>query len=253
MLVELYTKILPSSCHKKTLSRRQWQSEKMIFPVILLAFATSVHSQLVGDEQLEVHPPLSWKRCSSAGNCETVPAAITMDANWRWIHNASGYDNCYSWNQWEPRICSEVDKCTANCAYEGVAYAHSSGLSTSGDRLTQKFYTYADFSYSVNSRVFLLETEEKYQTFTLMDNELAFDVDLSTVECGINSGLRFVEMDSDGGMAKYPTNKAGAKFGTGYCDSSCPQSIRFIGGKVSASPKYSPATQNTDSFSFLQG
>lgn len=26
-------------------------------------------------------------------------------------------------------------------------------------------------------------------------------------------------MDADGGMARFPTNKAGAKYGTGYCDS----------------------------------
>ena len=39
-------------------------------------------------------------------------------------------------------------------------------------------------------------------------------------------------MDEDGGAAKYPTNKAGAKYGTGYCDSQCPHDIKFIGGTV---------------------
>ncbi|KAG6858088.1 hypothetical protein C0991_003639, partial [Blastosporella zonata] len=33
-------------------------------------------------------------------------------------------------------------------------------------------------------------------------------------------------------MAKYPTNKAGAKYGTGYCDSQCPQDIKFIAGQA---------------------
>lgn len=37
-------------------------------------------------------------------------------------------------------------------------------------------------------------------------------------------------MDADGGQAKFPTNKAGAKYGTGYCDSQCPQDIKFIDG-----------------------
>jgi cellulose 1,4-beta-cellobiosidase len=45
-----------------------------------------------------------------------------------------------------------------------------------------------------------------------------FDVDGSKLRCGLNGALYFVEMGEDGGMAKYATNKAGAKYGTGYCD-----------------------------------
>lgn len=41
-------------------------------------------------------------------------------------------------------------------------------------------------------------------------------------------------MDADGGMAKYSTNTAGAKYGTGYCDSQCPRDIKFINGMVCA-------------------
>ena len=37
----------------------------------------------------------------------------------------------------------------------------------------------------------------------------------------MNAAIYFVEMDSDGGSAKYPLNKAGAKYGTGYCDAQC--------------------------------
>jgi cellulose 1,4-beta-cellobiosidase len=84
----------------------------------------------------------------------------------------------------------------------------------------------------VDNRVFLLENDNKYQTFTLMDNELAFDVDLSTVECGIAASLSFVAMDPDGGRSKFPTNEAGAAYGTGYCDASCPRSNKFVGGKA---------------------
>ena len=39
-------------------------------------------------------------------------------------------------------------------------------------------------------------------------------------------------MDADGGLAKYPTNKAGAPYGTGYCDAQCPRDLKFIAGKV---------------------
>ena len=40
-------------------------------------------------------------------------------------------------------------------------------------------------------------------------------------------------MDEDGGLSKYPGNKAGAKYGTGYCDSQCPTDIKFINGEAS--------------------
>jgi cellulose 1,4-beta-cellobiosidase len=37
-------------------------------------------------------------------------------------------------------------------------------------------------------------------------------------------------MDEDGGVAAYPNNKAGAKYGTGYCDSQCPRDLKYIAG-----------------------
>ena len=50
-------------------------------------------------------------------------------------------------------------------------------------------------------------------------------------------------MDADGGLAKYPTNKAGAPYGTGYCDAQCPRDLKFIAGKVRI---YRPAVLNFD-------
>lgn len=80
-----------------------------------------------------------------------------------------------------------------------------------------------------------MASETEYQMFTLMNNEFTFDVDVSKLGCGLNGALYFSMMDSDGGMAKYSTNKAGAKYGTGYCDSQCARDLKFIGGKVSTS------------------
>ncbi|KAG8773931.1 hypothetical protein FRC12_002230 [Ceratobasidium sp. 428] len=39
-------------------------------------------------------------------------------------------------------------------------------------------------------------------------------------------------MDADGGLSKYTNNKAGAKYGTGYCDAQCPKDIKFINGEA---------------------
>jgi len=72
----------------------------------------------------------------------------------------------------------------------------------------------------------------KYQMFTLLNNEFSFDVELSTLDCGLNGALYFVQMDEDGGLSKFSTNKAGAKYGTGYCDSQCARDLKFIAGKA---------------------
>ncbi|KAG6851796.1 hypothetical protein C0991_005905, partial [Blastosporella zonata] len=47
-------------------------------------------------------------------------------------------------------------------------------------------------------------------------------------------------------MAKYPTNKAGAKYGTGYCDSQCPQDLKFIAGKAN-SEGWTPSSNSVNS------
>ena len=73
-----------------------------------------------------------------------------------------------------------------------------------------------------------MASDSKYQMFTLQGNEFAFDVDLSQLDCGLNGALYMVSMDADGGLAKYSTNKAGAKYGTGYCDAQASCSARLI-------------------------
>jgi hypothetical protein len=39
-------------------------------------------------------------------------------------------------------------------------------------------------------------------------------------------------MDEDGGLSKHSGNKAGAKYGTGYCDAQCPRDLKFIDGEA---------------------
>ncbi|KAJ8515059.1 hypothetical protein ONZ45_g7490 [Pleurotus djamor] len=68
--------------------------------------------------------------------------------------------------------------------------------------------------------------------FNLKNQEFTFDIDMSQLPCGLNGALYFSEMAADGGMSKFTTNKAGAKYGTGYCDSQCPHDIKFINGEA---------------------
>ena len=119
--------------------------------------------------------------------------------------------------------------CAANCALDGADYEGTYGITASGSSLTLKFVT----GSNVGSRVYLMEDDSNYQMFKLLNQEFTFDVDMSNLPCGLNGALYFSAMDQDGGMSKYANNKAGAKYGTGYCDSQCPRDIKFINGEVS--------------------
>jgi hypothetical protein len=105
------------------------------------------------------------------------------------------------------------------------------GIIASGDSLQLNFVT----GSNVGSRVYLMnEANTEYQSLKLLNQEFTFDVDLSNLGCGINGALYFSQMPLDGGASEYPNNKAGAAYGTGYCDSQCPQDIKFINGAVSS-------------------
>lgn len=83
------------------------------------------------------------------------------------------------------------------------------------------------------SRLFMMGSDDtSYQMFKLLNREISFEVDVSKLPCGISANINFLAMDEDGGMARYPENKAGARFGTGYCDASCGKNLRFVNGIV---------------------
>lgn len=145
------------------------------------------------------------------------------------LETVEGFENCYDGNAWTD-VCSSSDDCAENCAVEGADYGATYGISTSGDALTLNFVTEHEYGTNIGSRTYLMGSEEEYQMFTLMGNEFAFDVDLSAVECGLNSALYFVAMPSDGGKSSQPNNEAGAKYGTGYCDAQCARDLKFLGG-----------------------
>ncbi|KAH6613223.1 glycoside hydrolase [Chaetomium tenue] len=195
-----------------------------------LPLMSLVSAQGVGTSTSETHPKITWKKCSSGGSCSTVNGEVVIDANWRWLHNADS-KNCYDGNEWTD-ACSSTADCTSKCLLEGAEYGKTYGASTSGDSLSLKFLTKHEYGTNIGSRFYLMNGASKYQMFTLMNNEFTFDVDLSTVECGLNSALYFVAMEEDGGMKSYSSNKAGAKYGTGYCDAQCARDLKFVGGKA---------------------
>ncbi|OBZ74435.1 Exoglucanase 1 [Grifola frondosa] len=201
-----------------------------MFPTASLVFFSLlavVYGQQIGTQMAEVHPQLTSQQCTAAG-CTTLSTSVVLDSNWRWLHSTTGYTNCYTGNTWDATLCPDPVTCAQNCALDGADYSGTYGITTSGDALTLDFVT----GSNVGSRVYLMASDTSYQMFKLKNQEFTFDVDMSNLPCGLNGALYMSEMDADGGLSKFPNNKAGAQYGTGYCDSQCPQDIKFINGEA---------------------
>ncbi|KAH6881934.1 Esterase/lipase/thioesterase [Alternaria rosae] len=196
-----------------------------------LSLFGAARAQQVGTSTTETHPKMTWQTCTGTGgnSCTTKQGSIVLDANWRWSHVTSGYTNCYDGNSWNTTACPDGSTCTKNCAIDGADYSGTYGIKTSSNSLSLQFVTKGSYSANIGSRTYLMESDTKYQMFNLIGKEFTFDVDVSKLPCGLNGALYFVEMAADGGINK-GNNKAGAKYGTGYCDSQCPHDIKFING-----------------------
>jgi len=206
-----------------------------------LAMGAYVRAQQAGSLTTETQPALSMSRCTTAG-CTKESHSVTLDANWRWLHSTSGSTNCYTGNTWDATLCPDPTTCASNCALDGADYSGTYGITSTGEALTLKFVT----GSNVGSRVYLMGVlGENYELFNLKNREFTFDVNVSNLPCGLNGALYFSEMDRDGGLSEYSDNKAGAKYGTGYCDSQCPQDIKFINGEVSLESPVQWSTADT--------
>lgn len=198
------------------------------------------------------HPPLSYQDCSS-GTCQTKNTKIVLDANWRWVHNTGGYTNCYSGDDWDAQYCpSKVGGgsiCAQNCALEGVTegeYMSTYGIESEGDSVKIGFVTHNSNGENVGSRNYLLaENGAEYEMFKLLNRQFSFDVDVSSLDCGLNGALYFVGMDQKGQLGQ-GNNNAGAAFGTGYCDAQCPQDVKFINGEANCEG-WKPSSGNPNS------
>ncbi|KAI0635812.1 cellobiohydrolaseI [Trametes polyzona] len=226
-----------------------------MFPAVsLLAFSllATVYGQQVGTLTAENHPRLSVQQCTGKNNCQTQQHSVVLDSNWRWLHSTSGSNNCYTGNTWDDSLCPDPDTCARNCALDGADYSGTYGITTSGNALTLKFVTQGPYSKNIGSRVYLMDANDhQYQMFNLKNQEFTFDVDMSNLPCGLNGALYFVEMDADGGQSRFPSNRAGAKYGTGYCDTQCPQDIKFINGQANIQGwQGSPSDPNAGSGQF---
>ncbi|KFZ12817.1 hypothetical protein V501_04039 [Pseudogymnoascus sp. VKM F-4519 (FW-2642)] len=200
---------------------------------ILLSLIATASAQQVGTQQTETHPSMTWSKCTGTGgtSCASQSGKVVLDSNWRWVHKVGDYTNCYTGNTWDATLCPDDATCAKNCALEGGDYPGTYGINVSGNSNKLTFVTPGPYATNIGSRTYLMADDSNYQMFNLLNQEFTFDVDLSQLPCGLNGALYFVSMDKDGGMSKYPNNKAGAKYGTGYCDAQCPRDLKFINGQ----------------------
>ena len=212
---------------------------KTAFSVLAALFGLT-SAQQVGHNKQEMHLPLNLKNCSN-GVCQTQKKSITMDANWRWLHNNGGYQNCYEGSRWNTQFCPDGKTCAQNCALEGVDngdWTSPYGVHSDGNELKLNFVTQGQYGKNIGSRTFMLNTESEYEMFKLLGKEFTFTANVSEMPCGLNGALYFVEMDKTGNMGN--GNQAGAKYGTGYCDAQCPHDVKFIDG-VANSEGWAPS------------
>lgn len=81
--------------------------------------------------------------------------------------------------------------CAQNCALDGADYSGTYGISAQDGALSMTLRT----GDNTGSRVYMLgEGGENYEKFDLRNKEFAFDVDVSSLPCGVNGALYFVEM-----------------------------------------------------------
>lgn len=185
----------------------------------------------------EEHPPLTVYFCTATAACSPERGGVTLDAQYRWVHSAEGIDasrndvprNCVNEGVWAEELCPDPTTCAKNCAIEGLtkdSYKNTYGVSRVDNGFKLEFLTEGG-----GSRVHLAGTKTSYKVLALKNREIAFDVDVSALPCGLSSTITLTPMDPDGEMG-IGENKAGAVYGLGRCDAKCTRSVKFSRGQA---------------------
>jgi cellulose 1,4-beta-cellobiosidase len=130
----------------------------------LAALVAAASAQQSCSLTTETHPPMTWSKCSAGGSCTSVAGSVTIDANWRWLHQLNSATNCYDGNKWNTTYCATDTDCAAKCCVDGSDYSGTYGATTSGNALNLKFVTQGSYSKNIGSRMYLMESESKYQS-----------------------------------------------------------------------------------------
>ncbi|CAK0813489.1 unnamed protein product, partial [Prorocentrum cordatum] len=174
-------------------------AQAMLRCCAIACFPAAAAAQLAGSTKEEQPPPLVIAECALQGGCEAQQRALTLDANWRWSHGqtcqgtgpgaqCSSSGNCFTDGVWDRAQCPDPESCAANCALESVTlddYRNTYGVSAVPGGVELGFVR----GPNVGSRLYVLEKPNEYKLFKLLNKEFTFDVDVSTLACGINGAL----------------------------------------------------------------
>nr|ATQ35969.1 endo-beta-1,4-glucanase [Talaromyces piceae] len=180
----------------------------------------------------DAHPQLVTYKCTTGGGCQEQSTSVVLDFTFHWIHEKDGDTPCTNNGSVDSSLCPDTETCTQNCVVDGTTDYAATGVSTSGSSLTlHQFTERSNGELDVtSSRLYLLDsTGEEYVQLQLLNQEFSFDVDVSTLVCGMNGALYLSEMQSTGGQSS--ASPAGAAFGAGYCDAQCP-TLEWLNGTV---------------------
>ncbi|KAK6330439.1 hypothetical protein TWF696_003331 [Orbilia brochopaga] len=184
-------------------------------------------AQGIAGKHPEVHPKLETYRCTKNG-CNKQINYVVLDEGRHPIRQRRRPNlPCNKQDApWNATLCSTAFFCAQECLIDGIGEYASYGVTTQDDSVTLDMVD--NSGKKLSPRIYLLDSsKEEYEMLQLNNMEIAFDVDVSKLPCGMNGGMYLSEMDKRGGSSQF--NKAGARMGSGYCDAKCP--VRpFING-----------------------
>lgn len=132
---------------------------------LICIFVVVGFGQNIGTYSQEYHIPVSYQTCNST-ICTTQQGGVTLDENWRWIHQVGSATNCFTGASWNSALCPDPATCTNNCAIDGVPtsqWSSTYGITAVTGGIQMKLVT----NGNVGSRVYLLQNLTTYKTFNL--------------------------------------------------------------------------------------
>ena len=138
----------------------------LIACLLALAF-----TQNIGTQKQEFHIPYPYTECTTSG-CQTKNGEVTLDENWRWIHNVGGYSNCFTGVEWDKNYCPDPASCTRNCAVDGVPredWANPYGTKQIDKGIDITLVTHGQYGDNIGVRTYLMESDTKYKLFKLLN------------------------------------------------------------------------------------
>lgn len=207
----------------------------MILFLLTCYYYTS--AQQGGHLEKEDSPCLKYVACDSTDSgssaallCVEKLGKTVLDANWRLIHDVSGYKKCEAvgGGGWDAILCPDEKACARNCALEGISqekYRDEYGVTTVHNELSLQY----DIIKNKGSRSYLADENMAYVPFKLLNKTLKVDIDVSQIPCGAISALYLIDIDHHGDLGM-GYNNAGSAYGTGYGDAQSPTDIKFVRG-----------------------